>query len=92
MAKGGVVNLNMEDHRTEDYVKPKVTLKAFSGEGHKLGRFVFIFVLSLLLFCLYDCKDMTPVGSLVQQYGRNSVCFLPVYHHNLLANTLRPFT
>lgn len=37
-AKGGEVNLNMEDHRNEDYVKPKVTLKAFTGEGHTLGR------------------------------------------------------
>ena len=37
MAKGGEVNLNMEDHRNEDYVKPKVQMKAFSGEGHMLG-------------------------------------------------------
>ena len=39
-AKGGEVNLNMEDHRTENYVKPKVSLKAFSGEGHTLGRYL----------------------------------------------------
>ena len=37
-AKGGEVNLNMEDHRTEDYVKPKVVMKAFTGAGHMLGR------------------------------------------------------
>ena len=37
-AKGGEVNLNMEDHRNEDYVKPKVPRKAFTGEGHTLGR------------------------------------------------------
>ncbi|KAK7488797.1 hypothetical protein BaRGS_00019932 [Batillaria attramentaria] len=37
LAKGGEVNLNMEDHRQEDYVKPKVTVKAFSGEGNMLG-------------------------------------------------------
>ncbi|XP_076450662.1 NSFL1 cofactor p47-like [Babylonia areolata] len=37
MAKGGEVNLSMEDHRTEDFVKPKVTVKAFTGEGHMLG-------------------------------------------------------
>ncbi|ESO87712.1 hypothetical protein LOTGIDRAFT_219898 [Lottia gigantea] len=37
MAKGGEVSLNMEDHRNEDYVKPKVPVKAFSGEGHTLG-------------------------------------------------------
>ena len=37
-AKGGEVNLNMEDHRNEDYVKPKVPIKAFTGAGHTLGR------------------------------------------------------
>ncbi|XP_060564960.1 NSFL1 cofactor p47-like [Ruditapes philippinarum] len=36
-ARGGEVNLNMEDHRTEDYVKPKVPTKAFTGEGNVLG-------------------------------------------------------
>ncbi|KAI8783953.1 NSFL1 cofactor p47 [Biomphalaria glabrata] len=36
-ARGGEVSLDMEDHRTEDYVKPKVTVKAFSGAGHMLG-------------------------------------------------------
>lgn len=37
-AKGGEVNLDMEDHRAEDYVKPKHSVKAFSGAGHMLGR------------------------------------------------------
>ncbi|XP_069131958.1 NSFL1 cofactor p47-like [Argopecten irradians] len=37
MARGGEVNLNMEDHRQENYVKPKETLKAFSGHGNMLG-------------------------------------------------------
>ncbi|BFZ04889.1 hypothetical protein BsWGS_07928 [Bradybaena similaris] len=36
-ARGGEVNLDMEDHRSEDFVKPKVTVKAFSGTGHMLG-------------------------------------------------------
>ena len=36
-AKGGEVNLDMEDHRTEDYVQPKVPVRAFTGEGHMLG-------------------------------------------------------
>lgn len=27
----------MEDHRTEDYVQPKVSVKPFTGEGHMLG-------------------------------------------------------
>uniref|UniRef100_A0A3P9LDC2 NSFL1 cofactor p47 n=1 Tax=Oryzias latipes TaxID=8090 RepID=A0A3P9LDC2_ORYLA len=38
-ARGGQVNLDMEDHRDEDYFKPKVVFKAFEGEGQKLGRF-----------------------------------------------------
>jgi len=38
-ARGGEVNLNMEDHRQENYVKPKMPLKAFTGEGHTLGRY-----------------------------------------------------
>ena len=37
-AQGGEVNLDMEDHRQEEYVKPKVTVKAFSGAGNMLGR------------------------------------------------------
>lgn len=38
LAHGGQVNLDMEDHRDEDFVKPKGTFKAFTGEGQKLGR------------------------------------------------------
>lgn len=37
-ARGAEVHLDMEDHRTEDYVKPKSQLKSFSGTGHTLGR------------------------------------------------------
>ncbi|XP_036004615.1 NSFL1 cofactor p47 isoform X2 [Fundulus heteroclitus] len=36
-ARGGQVNLDMEDHRDEDFTKPKMTFKAFEGEGQKLG-------------------------------------------------------
>uniref|UniRef100_A0A3B3E0V0 NSFL1 (p97) cofactor (p47) n=1 Tax=Oryzias melastigma TaxID=30732 RepID=A0A3B3E0V0_ORYME len=39
--RGGQVNLDMEDHRDEDYVKPKMAFKAFEGEGQKLGRCSF---------------------------------------------------
>lgn len=38
LARGGQVNLDMEDHRDEEYVKPKSVFKAFTGEGQKLGR------------------------------------------------------
>ncbi|XP_061178194.1 NSFL1 cofactor p47-like [Saccostrea echinata] len=37
ISRGKEVNLNMEDHRTEDYVQPKVTTKPFTGAGHMLG-------------------------------------------------------
>ncbi|XP_060068216.1 NSFL1 cofactor p47-like [Ylistrum balloti] len=37
LARGGEVNLNMEDHRQENYVKPKEATKAFSGHGNMLG-------------------------------------------------------
>ncbi|XP_033753346.1 NSFL1 cofactor p47-like [Pecten maximus] len=37
LARGGEVNLNMEDHRQENYVKPKEVIRAFSGQGNMLG-------------------------------------------------------
>ncbi|KAG9474618.1 hypothetical protein GDO78_004751 [Eleutherodactylus coqui] len=37
LAQGGQVNLDMEDHRDEDFMKAKVSFKAFTGEGQKLG-------------------------------------------------------
>lgn len=36
--RGGEVHVNMVDKRHEEYIKPKETIRAFSGEGHKLGR------------------------------------------------------
>ncbi|KAM6976724.1 NSFL1 cofactor p47 [Aplochiton taeniatus] len=36
-ARGGQVNLDMEDHRDEDFSRPKVAFRAFGGEGQKLG-------------------------------------------------------
>ncbi|XP_003226148.1 NSFL1 cofactor p47 [Anolis carolinensis] len=37
LARGGQVNLDLEDHRDEDFVKPRGTFRAFTGEGQKLG-------------------------------------------------------
>jgi len=37
LARGGEVNLNMEDHRQEEFVETKKSVKAFAGEGHRLG-------------------------------------------------------
>ncbi|XP_008316522.2 NSFL1 cofactor p47 isoform X1 [Cynoglossus semilaevis] len=36
-SRGGQVNLDMEDHRDEDFIKPRIAFKAFVGEGQKLG-------------------------------------------------------
>lgn len=37
MARGGQVGLNMEDHREEEYVRPKQKFKAFQCAGQRLG-------------------------------------------------------
>ncbi|XP_069813654.1 UBX domain-containing protein 2B isoform X1 [Dendropsophus ebraccatus] len=37
MVHGGQVSLDMEDHQDQEYVKPRLKFKAFSGEGKKLG-------------------------------------------------------
>ncbi|XP_064398183.1 NSFL1 cofactor p47-like isoform X2 [Halichondria panicea] len=36
-AKGGEVDIDLQDRRTENYVQPKRKVVAFSGEGYKLG-------------------------------------------------------
>lgn len=36
-SRGGQVNLDMEDHRDEDFAKPRTAFRAFGGEGQKLG-------------------------------------------------------
>lgn len=42
-AKGGKVEMTMEDRRNEDYNPPKPKMVAFSGEGHTLGKYVKMF-------------------------------------------------
>ncbi|MEE6506463.1 hypothetical protein FKM82_007682 [Ascaphus truei] len=37
LAQGGQVNLDMEDHRDEDFMRTRSSFKAFTGEGQKLG-------------------------------------------------------
>ena len=44
-ARGGEVDINIQDKRTEPYTKPKPKLVAFSGHGHKLGRCVITCIL-----------------------------------------------
>ncbi|XP_019276829.1 UBX domain-containing protein 2B isoform X2 [Panthera pardus] len=41
LVHGGHVNLDMEDRRDQEYIKPRLRFKAFSGEGQKLGRYLF---------------------------------------------------
>lgn len=36
-----MVQLNMEDHRHEDFKPSASKVKPFAGKGHTLGRFVF---------------------------------------------------
>lgn len=38
--QGTEARLDMEDHRHEIYAPPKVKVKAFSGKGHMLGRYI----------------------------------------------------
>ncbi len=45
-------NLDMEDHRDEDFSKPKLVFKAFGGEGQKLGRLENSFFIPLIFFSL----------------------------------------
>ncbi|XP_031297240.2 UBX domain-containing protein 2B isoform X1 [Camelus dromedarius] len=37
LVHGGHVNLDMEDHQDQEYIRPRLRFKAFSGEGQKLG-------------------------------------------------------
>ncbi|XP_072163077.1 NSFL1 cofactor p47-like [Diadema setosum] len=37
LAEGGEVSLDLEDRRNEEYVRPKQTVKAFTGHGYMLG-------------------------------------------------------
>nr|XP_036854085.1 UBX domain-containing protein 2B isoform X1 [Manis javanica] len=37
LVHGGQVNLDMEDHQDQEYIRPRLRFKAFSGEGQKLG-------------------------------------------------------
>ncbi|XP_068093523.1 UBX domain-containing protein 2B isoform X3 [Hyperolius riggenbachi] len=42
MVHNGQVSVDMEDHQDQEYVKPRLKFKAFSGEGKKLGRIMDI--------------------------------------------------
>ncbi|KAJ7338853.1 hypothetical protein JRQ81_012755 [Phrynocephalus forsythii] len=37
LVHGGHINLDMEDHQEQEYERPRLKFKAFSGEGQKLG-------------------------------------------------------
>ena len=40
--KDGEVHVEIEDHRKEPFQPPKKKMQAFTGEGHKLGKYVQI--------------------------------------------------
>ena len=46
-ANGAQVELNIEDKRNEEYVWRPPKIVAFSGAGHKLGRYCSLYVHSL---------------------------------------------
>jgi len=56
-ARGGKVELTMEDRRGEDYDPPKPKLVAFSGEGRTLGKYVIVCTIARILTLLisYRC-------------------------------------
>ncbi len=56
--RGGQVNLDMEDHRDEDFSKPKLVFKAFGGEGQKLGRLENSFFIPLIFFSLLSSAEV----------------------------------
>lgn len=49
--QGTEARLDMEDHRHETYVPPKVKVKVFAGKGHMLGRYMFLHI--CILFLIY---------------------------------------
>lgn len=55
-AKGGKVELTMEDRRNEDYSPPKPKMVAFSGEGHTLGKLVVHHHLSAITSLIVICN------------------------------------
>jgi len=57
--RGGQVNLDMEDHRDEDFSKPKHAFRAFTGEGQKLGRLENSFFCSDFLSLSWRWLDYT---------------------------------
>ena len=43
------MDINIEDNRNDEYVARALKLVAFSGEGHKLGRYGLLFLFSVLI-------------------------------------------
>lgn len=59
--QGTDLQLDMEDRRHEAYVPTKAKVKAFSGKGHMLGRYIRILILSYLrsvIFAVFHCRDI----------------------------------
>ena len=68
-ARGGEVDINIQDKRTESYTKPKPKLEAFSGQGHKPPQLVLmkesiikIFFFFFIQLCSWSCVSFFTVS------------------------------
>ncbi|XP_035887026.1 UBX domain-containing protein 2B isoform X2 [Phyllostomus discolor] len=75
LVHGGQVNLDMEDHQDQEYIKPRWRFKAFSGEGQKLGR-----------CCIFDKLKASPFTS-----KKITTCFIVIFTHCVLEPSLNIF-
>ena len=64
----GEVHVDMEDRRHEEYIKPKPVVKAFSGEGRKLGRYLRITLL------ITNNENIGPIKCLV--HFQTQICYI----------------
>ncbi|XP_054161465.1 NSFL1 cofactor p47-like [Oppia nitens] len=53
---GQEVHLNLEDHKHEDFIPPKKSMKLFAGEGHRLGSPAADVVITQTLQSNFDPK------------------------------------
>ena len=69
-AKGGEVNVDMEDHRDEEFVKPKVSAKPFTGAGNVLGSIApSVAAVSYSLMTTFPNKEITEDAATISGAG-----------------------
>lgn len=82
--RGGQVNVDMEDHRDEDFSKPKLVFKAFAGEGQKLGRLENSFFIPLIFFSLLTELRAAEVLNYTVSLAKTCVWLMPRWTGGLL--------